>query len=166
MKLPGQRDLPGTPPTCIRVLRSELCTPHSLLCFLQASHLVVRCSMPAPSSLGMSRTTPFSSKRSNAASVAVVSRSGSTLQCSPSYIAPWPCSSDQWSSTNSSTVIAHAPPSPDSDENRTFFLSGDSPRRCLIHGSRPALQSPGVWSHLRRNTIKVQTLSHSRGIIQ
>ena len=100
------------------------------------------------------------------AGVAVVSRSGSTLQCSPSYIAPWPCSSDQWSSTNSSTVIAHAPPSPDSDENRAFFLSGDSPGRCLIHGSRPALQSPGVWSHPRRHTIKVQTLSHSRGIIQ
>ena len=37
----------------------------------------------------------FSNRRSNAASVAVVSRSGSTLQCSPSYIAPWPRSSWQ-----------------------------------------------------------------------
>ena len=106
------------------------------------SHLVVGCFMPAPSSLGMSRTTPYSSWRSNAASVAVVSRSGSTLRCSPSYIAPLPCSSDQWSSTHSSNVIAHAPPSPDSDENRTFSLSRDSPGRAFDSRISPYLTVP------------------------
>ena len=120
MKLPGRRGLPGTPAICIRVPRSELLYSHSLLRFLQVfSHLVVKCFMPAPSSLGMSRTTPFSNKRSNAASALVTSRSGSTLQGSPS------------NSTNSSTVMAQAPPSPGSGWNRTFFFSGNSPGRAF-----------------------------------
>ena len=69
-------------------------------------------------------------------------------RCSPSYIAPWPCSSDQWSSTHSSNVIAHAPPSPDSDENRTFSLPRDSPRRAFDSRISPCLTVPLdlLWS--------------------
>ena len=45
---------------------------HSLLRFLQVfSHLVVRCFIPAPSALGIWRTTSFSSKRSSVDSIQV-----------------------------------------------------------------------------------------------
>ena len=100
---------------------------NSLSPFLQHfSHLVVKCFMPAPSPRWMSRTAPFANRRSNAASAAAVSTSGSTLLWSPSNSSPWPLSSYQHSSTCASIVIAHAPPSPGSDENR--ILSSESPR--------------------------------------
>ena len=57
----------------------------------------------------------------------------------PANICPWPCSSDQSSSTKCSTVTAAAPPFPESGKNRTFFLSGDSPGRAFDSRVSPYL---------------------------
>ena len=61
---------------------------------------------------------------------------------SPSNICLWPCSSDQRPSTNSSTVTAATPPSPESGRNRTYFLSGDSPTRIVGGGAGSFLGRP------------------------
>ena len=99
---PVQYEAPGanrySPNSCHLYSRPTKRTlySHSLLRFLQVfSHLVLSCFMPAPSAHGISRTTPFSSKRSSAASVLITCRSGPTLQWSSSNICPWRCSSDQ-----------------------------------------------------------------------
>ena len=157
MKLPGRRGLPGTPAICIRVPRSELLYSHSLLRFLQVfSHLVVKCFMPAPSSLGMSRTTPFSNKRSNAASVLVTSRSGSTLQGCPSF-------NQLFHRDGTGAAISR------------FWL--ESHLLLLRQLTRKSVRLTdftlldgllgllAVWSHPRRNTFKFQTLSHSMSCI-
>ena len=107
----------------------------------------------------------FPSKRSRAASVLTVSRSGSILQWSPSNICPWSCSSDQWSSADSSTDPKRSKETVKQGETReSNALPFESPERKKVRflpdsGDGGAAAVTGATPDAP--TIKFQTLSHS-----